>query len=100
MVALKVSPSAILLGGAAKPVVANLVQNILQGDQIQRGLTIDFSPYLAYWAPKSLDDYRKNLNPVLGNSTVSFATVQDNASSDDLLFGIGLRTTLHDDHDL
>jgi hypothetical protein len=102
LVAIGASPEQVLRGSAAKPATAHLVNAFQNSDKIASGLALDFSPYLTYFGKlTSVDEYRASKwKRLASNTELSLATVQDLNGRDSLLFGVGLRLTLFDSHDL
>ena len=102
LVAIGASVQQVAHGGVAKPATARLVNAFQTGDQIASGLALDFSPYLSYIGKvRSVDEYRASaFKRWAANTQVSVATVQDPDGLDSLLFGIGVRMTVFDSHDL
>jgi hypothetical protein len=100
-VALGVSPEKVLTGSASKPVVVNLLQQVVSGGNTQAGLALDFAPYFVFGGRfANIQEYRDNpIKRRLANTTVSLATIQDPADSASLRYGLGVRVTLLDDHD-
>lgn len=100
-IALGVAPGNVVRAGAAKPVVASLLNQLLTGGTLDSGIAIDFSPYAVFGgAASSVGTYHGNtLRRILFNTTLSLATVKDDEAADDLRFGFGLRSTLWDSRD-
>jgi hypothetical protein len=101
-VALGMSPSNVLRASAAKPAVAAFINQFASGAEVNNGVALDFSPYFAFGGRlASIDDYRQNsLRRMLANTQLSLATVEDSTRENDLRFGLGLRITFFDSHDL
>jgi hypothetical protein len=90
-------------GSAAKPFVAQLVNQFQAGEKVANGLALDFAPYFLYGGGRlaSIEEYRRNaIKRILANAAVSVATAQAPSDTSSLLFGIGARITLFDRHDL
>lgn len=100
-IALGVAPTNVFRAGAAKPVVASLLNQLLTGGTLDGGIAIDFSPYAVFGGTDaSVRDYQKSMfRRILFNTTLSLATVKDDEAGDDLRFGFGLRSTLKDNRD-
>jgi hypothetical protein len=100
-IALGVAPANVLRAGAAKPIVASLLNQLLTGGTLDNGIAIDFSPYAVFGgSAESVDTYRTStFRRIIFNTTVSLATVTDADVADDLRFGFGLRSTLWDSRD-
>jgi hypothetical protein len=102
LVAIGASTEQVLHGSTAKPATAQLVNAFQTGDKIASGLALDFSPYFTFHGKvESVQEYlRSRARRWLANTAVSFATMQDPTGRDSLLFGVGLRLTLFDSHDV
>ncbi len=102
LVAIGSATGTITRGSAAKPFVAQLVNQFQAGEKVANGLALDLAPYFLYGGRlASIQEYRRNpLRRILANSTLSLATAQDASDSASLVFGIGVRATLFDAHDL
>jgi hypothetical protein len=100
-VALGVSPEKVTTGSASKPIVVNLLNQIVTGDRANAGLALDLSPYFVFGGRfRNINEYREDrLKRLLANTLLSLATIQDPADSANLRYGIGARLTLFDDHD-
>ncbi len=102
LVAIGSATSNITRGSAAKPFVAQLVNQFQAGEKVANGLALDLAPYFLYGGRlASIQEYRRSpLKRILANSTLSLATAQDAGDSTSLVFGVGLRVVLFDAHDL
>jgi len=102
LVALGVTPAKVLRGSAAKPVVLNLLNQVGFAKRVQNGVAVDFSPYFTFGGRlRSIEEYRTDgWKRLAANSQLSIATIQSEEETNALLFGLGLRTTLFDSHDL
>lgn len=98
---LGLSPSKVLRASAAKPVAAQLLNQVATGGKAEQGIALDFAPWLALGGGfQSVDTYRAN--PFVrwaSRFMVSAATVQPDESSETLRYGAGLRLTLLDSRD-
>jgi hypothetical protein len=102
LVALGITPSNILRASSAKPAVASLLNQFASHGQVENGVALDFSPYFVFGGRlKNITEYRHNgWKRLAANTQVSFATVEDSSQQGDLRFGVGVRMTLFDAHDL
>ena len=100
--ALGVTPSKVLRGSAAKPVVTSLLGQLSSGGKLKGGVAIDVAPYFLYGGKvNNADAYRANaLRRTLANTQLSFASVQDQRDTASVLFGVGLRMVFTDAHDV
>src|SRR5229473_320613 len=101
-VALGVTPTNVTRGSASKPVIASLLTEFRTGQKIGGGLALDFAPYFVYGG--RLDniaayrsDWKKRL---LANLQLSLGTIQSETDTNSLRFGLGMRATFYDSHDL
>jgi hypothetical protein len=99
---LGVTPSKVLRGNIAKPVVTSLLGQITGGGKLKGGVAIDVAPYFLYGGKvNNVEAYRSNpIRRALANAQVSFATVQDQKDTASMLFGAGLRIVFLDAHDV
>jgi len=99
---LGVSPAKVLRGSAAKPIVLNLLNQFGSSERTQNGVAVDFSPFFVFGGRmKNVMEYRNSRKKqIIANTLFSFSTVQDKAETTSLKFGVGLRLTLFDCHDL
>ena len=102
LVAIGSATGNITRGSAAKPFVAQLVNQFQSGEKVANGLGLDLAPYFLYGGRlTSIEEYRRNtLKRILANASLSLATAQDASDSTSLVFGVGIRLTLFDAHDL
>jgi len=100
-IALGVAPANVVRAGAAKPIVANVLNRFLTGGTLDGGIAIDFAPYAVFGgSARSVRTYQRNaLLRILFNTTLSLSTITDEDVDDDLRFGVGLRSTLWDSRD-
>src|SRR5690242_2725971 len=89
---LGVTPSKVLRGSIAKPVVTSLLGQITGGGRLKGGVAIDVAPYFLYGGKvNNVEAYRSNpIRRALANTQLSFATVQDQKDTASMLFGAGL----------
>ena len=99
---LGVTPSKVLRGSAAKPVVTSLLGQLSSGGKLKAGVAIDVAPYFLYGGKvNNADAYRTNaVRRALANTQLSFASVQDQRDTASVLFGVGLRMVFTDAHDV
>lgn len=99
---LGVTPSKVLRGGAAKPVVTSLLGQVTSGGRIKGGVAIDVAPYFLYGGKVgNTESYRGNaIRRALANTQLSFATMQDQTDTASVSFGVGLRMVFVDAHDV
>ena len=99
---LGVTPSKVLRGSAAKPVVTSLLAQVTSGGRVKGGVAIDVAPYFLYGGKVgSAESYRRDpLRRALANTQISFATVQDQHDTASVSFGVGLRMVFADAHDV
>jgi hypothetical protein len=102
LIAIGAAPANVIRGSAAKPVVAHLVNQFTANEKIDNGIALDFSPYFVFGGRlKSIDEYRKSaFKRIMANTQFSVGTAQSTTDSTALLFGLGIRATLFDSHDL
>jgi len=102
LIAIGAAPANVIRGSAAKPVVAHLVNQFTANEKIDNGIALDFSPYFVFGGRlKSIDEYRNSaFKRIMANTQFSVATAQSTTDSTALLFGLGIRATLFDSHDL
>jgi hypothetical protein len=99
---LGVTPSKVLRGSIAKPVVTSLLGQITGGGKLKGGVAIDVAPYFLYGGKvNNVDAYRANpIRRAFANTQLSFASVQDQNDTASILFGLGLRMVFLDAHDV
>jgi hypothetical protein len=99
---LGVTPSKILRGCIAKPVVTSLLGQITGGGKLKGVVAIDVAPYFLYGGKvNNVDAYRANpIRRAFANTQLSFASVQDQNDTASILFGLGLRMVFLDAHDV
>lgn len=99
---LGVTPSKVLRGSIAKPVVTSLLGQVTGGGKVKGGVAIDVAPYFLYGGKvNNVEAYRANpVRRALANTQLSFATVQDQKDTASVLFGLGLRMVFLDAHDV
>jgi len=99
---LGVTPSKVLRGGAAKPVVTSLLGQVSSGGRVKGGVAIDVAPYFLYGGKVgNVEAYRSNVvRRALANTQLSFATVQDQKDTAAVSFGVGMRMVFADAHDV
>ena len=103
LTAIGASPASVQRGSAAKPVVVQILSDLLGGSTaFGSGIAIDFSPYTLFGGRfENIAAYRNSaLKRALANFQVSFATTGDGLDTSALNIGIGGRLVLWDDHDL
>lgn len=99
---LGVTPSKVLRGNAAKPVVTSLLGQVTSGGRLKGGVAIDVAPYFLYGGKVgNAEAYRTNpFRRALASTQLSFATVQDQKDTASVSFGLGLRMVFADAHDV
>jgi hypothetical protein len=99
---LGVTPSKVLRGSAAKPVVTSLLGQVTSHGRLKGGVAIDVTPYFLYGGKvNDAEAYRANtVRRTLANTQLSFATVQDPLDTGSVSFGVGLRMVFVDAHDV
>jgi hypothetical protein len=99
---LGVTPSKVLRGSIAKPVVTSLLGQVTGGGKLKGGVAVDVAPYFLYGGKvNNVEAYRANpIRRALANTQLSFATAQDQKDTASLLFGLGLRMVFLDAHDV
>lgn len=98
---LGLSPSNVLRASAAKPVAAQLLNQLASGSGDGQGIALDFAPWLAFGGGfTSVSEYnRRPTLRLLSRVLLSGATVQPDEASGTLRYGAGLRVTLLDSRD-
>lgn len=99
---LGVNPNQVMKGSASQEVVLSSANNFLEGNNLDKGIAADFNPYFSLGGrTKGIAEYdKKLLLRILANTQLSFATIEDPLSQDNLLMGIGMRATIYDKKDL
>jgi hypothetical protein len=99
---LGVTPSKVLRGSMAKPVVTSLLGQVTSGGKLKGGVAVDIAPYFLYGGKvNNVEAYRANaIRRALANTQLSFATVQDPKDTASLSFGVGVRVVFTDAHDV
>jgi len=99
---LGVTPSKVLRGSIAKPVVTSLLGQVTGGGKLKGGVAIDVAPYFLYGGKvNNVEAYRASpIRRALANTQLSFASVQDQKDTVSVLFGLGLRMVFLDAHDV
>lgn len=97
---LNVTPSEVIRPESAKTFAAALLNGIDAGGNLQTGLALDWSPYLALHGDKiHLYDYRDYFVRLGARTQVSLATTKASDDDEAIRLGLGFRVTLWDEED-
>ena len=97
--ALGATPTNVLRGGAAKPVVLSVLSNALTTGRLSAGLAVDVSPMVLVSPTfRSFNDYQKRAG-LLRRFLLSLAKIQSPIDTASIEIGAGLRINLFDAND-
>ncbi|MFA7361902.1 MAG: hypothetical protein WC139_12795 [Candidatus Kapaibacterium sp.] len=98
---LGVNPNKVVSGINAKPLVINVLGQLVFNDKLTPGFAMDFSPSIFGMSFNNRNDYRKDdFKRILFNSSISVAAIKDKKDTNSTKFGLGFRITLLDETDL
>ena len=106
LVALGMAPTHVLRASAPKPLAVSVFQTFPSGARATPGVAVDVAPYfLAGGGSRTLASYRSmtlggRLARVLTKTLVSVGAARDPADPAAAFVGLGVRSTLHDPHDV
>lgn len=99
------SPTQVISGAKATPMAVNFVTGLLETGKLDPGVAIDFAPFMLFRGTFTRSKYIEgptsiNFLRAAVNSQLSIATAQSTSNNQDMVFGIGYRTTLIDTRDV